>query len=162
MADKSLDDRLWSRVDITNTETGCWLWRGGKDRHGYGVVCMPGGRRSRPKRGAAHRVAGELSFGTIPDGMCVCHSCDVRACVNPCHLFLGAVGDNNRDMVAKGRGGYQPGTKHARAKMNDDLVRLARGRRSAGVSVRAIAIDYGVTPATVRAAVNGTTWRHVQ
>src|SRR5258706_14549911 len=35
-----------------------------------------------------HRVAYTLFIGPIPQGMCVCHTCDTRNCVRPEHLFL--------------------------------------------------------------------------
>ncbi len=57
-----------------------------------------GGRRTSP-----HRVAYALAYGPIPDGMFVCHRCDVPICINPAHLFLGTHDENMADMVAKKR-----------------------------------------------------------
>jgi hypothetical protein len=78
---------------------GCWLWTGAwTPSRGYGLVRGEGGRRT-----VAHRRSWELHCGPIPAGMKVLHKCDVRLCVNPDHLFLGTLGDNNRDAYDKGR-----------------------------------------------------------
>lgn len=88
-------DLFWSRVNKTST---CWLWTGRISCHGYGVVSV--GR----KRIGTHRFAWALVNGDIPSGLFVCHTCDVRNCVNPSHLFLGTQRDNVQDMLRKGRG----------------------------------------------------------
>jgi hypothetical protein len=87
--------RFWEKVEKSE---GCWLWTASRHTDGYGRF---GPNHAEAKR--AHRVAYELEVGPIPPGMLVCHRCDTPLCVRPDHLFLGTIGDNNRDMEAKGR-----------------------------------------------------------
>ncbi len=86
------------RAKILFTPT-CWLWEGARDGNGYGLVKL---LRSR-KNILTHRAAYIMSVGEIPDGKMVLHSCDVKRCVNPAHLFLGTQADNQRDASTKGR-----------------------------------------------------------
>jgi hypothetical protein len=77
-------------------ENGCWIWVG-SGCNGYGHIWISG----RCRR--AHQVSWEIHHGPIPDGLYVCHRCDVKLCVNPDHLFLGTHQDNMNDMAQKTR-----------------------------------------------------------
>jgi hypothetical protein len=85
---------------IPEPNSGCWIWTGWVNRAGYGYINI-NGRHERDTE--AHRAAWLLFRGPIPEGMYVCHKCDIPSCVNPDHLFLGTQTDNMRDASAKGR-----------------------------------------------------------
>jgi hypothetical protein len=87
----------WLDRVIPEPNSGCLLWEGAVAGAGYGVIGRNG------KSVYVHRVAWEEAQRAIPDGMQVLHRCDVPACCNIEHLFLGTVADNMRDKSAKGR-----------------------------------------------------------
>jgi len=107
---RPLAERLASKVTKPDGEGGCWLWTGVKIHNGYGQVH----RRSWHGPMLAHRAMWEVTHGPIPDGLFVCHHCDVRACVNPAHLFLGTREDNTADMMRKGRQARGPRVREGR------------------------------------------------
>lgn len=77
--------------------TGCILWQGPVNHNGYPRVFY------RTKRSTLTRLMYRIKVGPIPEGMHVCHKCDVRNCINYEHLWLGTNQDNMDDMNRKGR-----------------------------------------------------------
>lgn len=75
------EQQFWNHVDDSDPDE-CWLWVGGTTPGGYGYYRPDKAAAGR----AAHRVAWELTYGEIPDGLLVDHKCFVNLCVRPDHL----------------------------------------------------------------------------
>lgn len=152
--DQEFAARFWSRVAVT--DAGCWLWTRGKDRKGYGAVSY------RRKMLKAHRVAWELTFGKVPDGLFVCHSCDTTACVRPTHLFVGTAAANSADMVAKGRASRKAravGVHNGSAKLSPAGARWVRAVVASGTSFSKAAKLIGISLSQVANIVHRRHWK---
>ena len=156
-----LAQRFWPKVDTSAGPNGCWVWIARRTPDGYGQIGA--GRRSGGVL-YAHRVSFELNFGTIPEGMFVCHRCDNPPCVNPGHLFLGTAEDNSHDARDKGRlmVPVLVGESAPPAVLTEGMVRQIISRRAAGERLRVLATEFGVSEATISSIARGQTWRHIE
>lgn len=156
----ALSERLWAGVDKTpglGPKGECWEWRGGRNTGGYGSIGL--GKKTL----TTHRVAWVLMNGELPPrsghhGVCVCHTCDNRICVNPGHLFLGSHRDNMVDASKKQRFPKRLGSLSPRAKLTDDAVREIRSDRRL---LREIASEHGISETTVSGIRRWQLWPHV-
>lgn len=148
---KTLAERFNEKT-IPIPESGCIFWVGAYVSGGYGSIGVNG------KVVSAHRVAWELAYGPISDGVCVLHKCDIPACVNPKHLFLGSQNENISDRNNKGRTARTTGQRNGFSKLSDNEVAAIR---SDNRTLKEIAKEYSVHFTTVSLIKTRKTWRHV-
>lgn len=155
LTQSEINDYFWKKV--VRKDTGCWEWSGHITVYGYGLFFF------NKVRIGAHVFSYEFHKGKT-GGLCVCHSCDNRRCVNPEHLWLGTIADNIKDMYAKKRQNPQKGTERPNCKLTDDIVRMMREQYTPGhpeKGAAAFARRFGVSAAVVWYAIRGNRWKHV-
>lgn len=168
LSDAEIAQLFWSKVDRSDVSDACWEWQGRRTAFGHGHAYSPSRRRAV----GAHRMAYELTFGTIPPGLVIRHKCDNPPCCNPGHLEPGTRADNNRDTVSRGRrkvsgqGQFvRPVRKHrtsvrcvlSRLIARRNMERAERGERP--LSQAQIARASGVPQSVISTLVNDKTRR---
>lgn len=176
-------ERFHTRYQIDEA-TGCWSWLGRLDPDGYGHIMVA------RINGGAHRASWRIFRGEIPPGLCVCHHCDNRKCVNPDHLFLGTHTENIADRTRKGRSAAgdrngsrlhpesrprgdthssrtQPhlrprGTRYRNAKLTEAQVAAILAERARGLKLKDLAAEFGVSNTLIWNIVSGRNWKHVR
>lgn len=146
-------DKQWLEDQVERIpESGCWLWTGSITDDGYGRIRVKSGVVS------IHRSSYQLYKGKIPDGLCVCHTCDIPSCFNPDHLYLGTHQDNMDDRTARGRGFIPAGEANGSAKLTDaDVIAI---RKAVG-NQQEIGNEFGVSNQLVSAIKLRRVWKHL-
>lgn len=143
--------RFWRMVDKSAGADGCWLWTASYNRGGHGQFVVS--RGESPRR--AHRYAFELEIGPIPPGLFVCHHCDVPACVNPAHLFLGTAKDNTQDAASKRRMSH--GEAHVSRRLAPEDVGAIL---SSSESLAVLSKRFGISKVSVWRIRTGRQWKY--
>lgn len=149
-----LAERLMSGIEY-DTNGGCWLWAASREESCRGRLTVYG-------RGQvlAARASFETFKGPIPDGLFVCHHCDVPACIRPDHLFAGTAQDNVDDMIRKGRrvqAEMPRGEDHQLSKLSESEVLIIRALRGVRGD-KAVGHHFGMTRNAVASIWSRRCW----
>jgi hypothetical protein len=157
---KSLQQRL-DQYTVQVLPSGCMIWVGHVDSDGYGIAHMKMADGKKNRR--VHRLVYEAKKGEIPEGMFVCHTCDVRSCVNPDHLFAGTPKQNVSDMWGKNR--WKPGrqnnngSRNPNSRLTEADVCKIRDLRKEGVATKELSFQFGICMSQIHRIASGAAWK---
>jgi hypothetical protein len=145
----SLAEKI-DRLSMPEPNSGCRLWLGDCDDHGYARLYWEG--RSQK----AYRLVWAEKHGPIPPGILIRHRCDNPACVEEDHLLDGTDRDNSDDKVSRRRHRFGSGIHTAKLSEKMISVVMADPRSNS-----ALARELGVHNSTISRIRSGVRWKHV-
>jgi hypothetical protein len=146
------DIRWFHTKFVKGLETECWEWKAGKTSKGYGLYRYDG------QNVYAHRFAYMLANPNFNQALCVCHKCDNRGCVNPSHMFLGTITDNDNDKVNKKR--QARGQRVGGLLSEKDIIAISLKYKE-GKTQNSLAREFGVNQSQISRIVNRRRWGHI-
>jgi len=133
------------------TETGCRIWTGYTNADGYGRFWFHG------KLCLVHRIVYTVFYGEVASSLHILHRCDVPACINELHLYIGTDLDNHNDSIKRGRSAR--GEKNGKVKLTELQVKEIKQKLKAGHHYKVLAEQYKVHFNTIQAIKHGRMWK---
>lgn len=103
-----------------------------------------------------HRKVYRETYGEIPTGLVVRHTCDNRACANPEHLTTGTQQENIQDRQRRNR--QSKGVNRPDAKLNDEI---ALAIFNCQMPYKLIADQFNASLTAVKQIKTKRTWKHI-
>jgi hypothetical protein len=146
ITDGEIIKEFWGNA--VRSDNGCLEWQGATNGSGYGTYKEIQGET------ATHRISYKITYGDIPEKLCVCHKCDNPLCVDPEHLFIGTHQDNFVDMRNKGR--QKTTGKKLNGEMVAKIIRLYYGMH--GLKSHHLAKKFDVGLGTISKILTRKSW----
>ena len=148
-----LSERLDREINRSDRRGDCLITKAYL-RGGYGSISY----KCYPRH--LHRLILERKIGRLLTAAeWACHTCDMPACINQDHLYVGNVETNTRDRIVRKRAAI--GSAHGSAKVTEPDVVAIRDLYRKGWRLFEIAPKYAISPDNVSRIVKRKTWRHV-
>ena len=137
---KTLKEKILDNISIVS-ETGCWIWTGNLANGGYATI------NHNKQRLMVHREVRGIFLGDkIDKGHWACHTCDLRCCVNPHHIYHGSAQTNTIDALSRGR---------RKTALTFDQVKMVYSSKLSG---KKLAGDLGCSETTISKIRRGHIW----
>lgn len=138
-------------------ESGCWDWKGTKDKDGYSIVWIQG------KNIKLHRMSYFFKYGTLDPNLQVAHSCNNRYCFNPDHLYQATHQENIEYRCACERTAKHLGSKNGNSKLSEDKVRqiITEIWNDQYSYLSEVSYKYGISSSILRKILLGYYWKEV-
>jgi len=96
------------------------------------------------------------NFGEIPKGLVIRHKCDNTGCINPEHLELGTVSENNKDLAIRFRASQ--GEEHKDSKLKEyQVVEIFKSK----LPSTKLSKIYNVSHQSISNIRNNVTWKKI-
>jgi hypothetical protein len=146
---KGVKGSIREPIILKETAAGCWeCISHACDQDGYPIF------RWGHHRSMMYFFFERYNGHPVAEGMCICHRCDNRKCVNPAHLFLGTSQENTADRHAKNRSAR--GERIGSSILREEEAREILNSKEPGA---VLARRFGVSSATVSAIRKGRNWK---
>ena len=152
-------ERFWKKVKPPKNKDDCWIWNGCLSNHGYGSF----NNTVLGKMIRSHRFSYECYNGPIPDGMLVCHKCDIPSCCNPNHLWIGTPQQNNLDKMIKNRHSSKYGSECNLSILSEiDIIDIIeRINNNELLSIQQICYEYNISTGAIYDIFKRKSWKHI-
>ena len=144
----------WLEQFLATTATDdCVSWPFGRAAAGYGVVYDNDGKHWGVHRLVCVRMHGEPENQRFH----AAHACGNHECINPRHLRWATRAENEADKISPGRSNR--GDQRGCAKVTVAQVKIIRASIWTKDQEKSLAMEFGVTPSTIRQISKGKSWK---